>query len=154
MFFFPVDLYKTEAVEPTVDCSQRAQVLTEGPVDFYGEQDNRQQNPQFPEKESASLSPQGFVSTGQRNRAEQCTRRAKIFAERRNFCISSKQNHGAKAYQNDQHKSLLMISSQVDLSLAPSVACSCAAPPIYDFFCLVKMQTSTRSVMIPLSRSG
>lgn len=47
----PVNLHETEMVEPAVNSPQRAQVLTEGTVDLYGEQQNSKQDAQLPEEQ-------------------------------------------------------------------------------------------------------
>lgn len=37
-FLFPADLYQTETVKESIDGAQRAEILAEGAVDFYGQQ--------------------------------------------------------------------------------------------------------------------
>lgn len=46
----PVNLYEAELIKPAINCPQRAQVLTEGPVNFQGQRRKEQQHPQFPKK--------------------------------------------------------------------------------------------------------
>ena len=69
-FLLPVNLYKAEAIESAVNCSKRAQILTEWPINFYGEQHNATQNPQLPEEQPASLFPQGFICAEQGERTK------------------------------------------------------------------------------------
>lgn len=52
-FLFPVDLHQTEPLEPAVDRPQRAQVLAEGAVHLYGQDQKEQQYSQLPEKQTA-----------------------------------------------------------------------------------------------------
>jgi hypothetical protein len=56
-FLFPLDLHKAEPVEPAVDGSQGAQILTEGAVHLHREKDDGKQNAQLPKEQSAGLSP-------------------------------------------------------------------------------------------------
>ena len=46
----PTDLHKAEAVKPTINRSQRAEILAKGSIDLNRENCYAQQDPQFPEK--------------------------------------------------------------------------------------------------------
>lgn len=66
-----MDLYKAKAVEPSVDGSQRAQVLAERTENFYGKKQENGQHPRFPEKQRPGLAAQKLVCPQQRERAKQ-----------------------------------------------------------------------------------
>lgn len=101
-FFFPVDLYQAEAVEPAVDGAQGTKVLAEGAVYFYGKQQDQKQGPKFPEEKSSDLVSEQFIGGEQGQRAQKGAGGAQIFAERRNFGEAAEQECGADAYK--KHK--------------------------------------------------
>lgn len=47
---FPMNLHQAEAVEPAIDCPQRAQILAKRAVNLYGEKQKEEQYSQLPEK--------------------------------------------------------------------------------------------------------
>lgn len=40
--FFPMDLYQTEPIKPTIDCTQRAKILTKRAVEPYGQKKQKE----------------------------------------------------------------------------------------------------------------
>ena len=67
---------KAKAIKPAINCPKGAQVLTEGPVDFYGEQEKQKQDPQLPEEQSAGLSPEQRIGSQKRQGAKEGAGRA------------------------------------------------------------------------------
>jgi len=85
LFLFPMNLHQTKFVKKAVYGTERTQILAKGPEAFYRKNHNPNEYSQFPVKKPASLRAQRFVHAKQRQRAKQCTRRAQIFTESRNF---------------------------------------------------------------------
>lgn len=101
-FLRPLDLYQAEAVEEAVDGAQRAEILAERAVDFYGEQQDQNQDAKLPEEESAGLASQQSVGGKQGQRTQERAGGAQIFAECRDFGKAAEQEHGTDAYEQDE----------------------------------------------------
>ena len=69
-FLLPVNLHKAEPVEPAINRAQRAQILEEGLVYFYGKNQNKDQNSQLPEKQPSRLAAQHFIGSEERDCAK------------------------------------------------------------------------------------
>lgn len=102
VFFRPADLYQAEAVEPAVNCAQGAEVLAEGTADFYGEQQDQEQDSQLPEKKSARLASKQRIGRKQGQRAQKRAGGAQVFAECRDFGKAAEQEHGTDAYEQTE----------------------------------------------------
>jgi hypothetical protein len=102
VLFVPADLYQTEAVEPAVDGSQRTEILAEGAKDFHGEQEDKEQNPQLPEEQSADLTLEQSVHGEQRQCAHEGAGRTQVFAKCRDLCKAAEQEHGPDAHKKDK----------------------------------------------------
>ena len=87
---FPMNLHKAEAVEPAIDCPQRAQILTKRAVNLHGKKQKKEQYSQLPEKQSPSLTAKHLVCCQQRDGSKQCARGADIFAKCGNLGKSAK----------------------------------------------------------------
>ena len=98
----PMDLNQTEAVEPAVDCTQRAQILAEGAVNFHGEKQKKEQYAQLPEEQSPSLATKWLVCRQQRDSAKQCAGGTDIFAKCGNLGKSTEQKRGANPHKEKQ----------------------------------------------------
>lgn len=98
-FFFPADLYQTEAVEPAVNGAQRAEILTEGPVNFYGEQQNQKKDPELPEEEAPDLASQQFIGREKGQCAQKRAGGAQIFAKCGNSGEAAKQKQRSGTYK-------------------------------------------------------
>ena len=109
----PVNLHKTEAVEPAVNGPQGAQVLAEGAEHLHGKQDDHQQDAQLPEEQPAGLASQGFIGAQQGKRPQQGPGGAKILAEGRDLGKASEQEHGTNAHQQNQHRILSVFQDAV-----------------------------------------
>ena len=100
---FPAYLYQAETVEPSIDRSQRAEILAERTVYFRGQEQNGQQKPQLPEKQQSGLAAQQGVGAQQGQGAEKGAGGTEIFTKSRRFGkISSQQEQGAGACQKNQ----------------------------------------------------
>ena len=104
--FFPVNLNQAETVKPAIDCAQGAQILTKGAVNFHGEQQEKEQYSQLPQKQSADLTAKGLVGSQQRDGAKQCARGADVFAKCRYLGESAEQKNRANAREEKQNRVL------------------------------------------------
>lgn len=113
-FLFPMNLHKAEPVEQAVYCAQRTQILAERPVNLYGKNQQKDQDSQFPEKQSPCLAAQHFIGGKKGNCAKQRSRGAQIFAECRNLGEASEQKQGANAYQQEQNRIFPIFQDRVE----------------------------------------
>ena len=68
-------------VEQRVERTQRAEPLTEGPVEQYAQHDHRQKDAEFPCKQLAQRRPDAGIGKGQRDGSLQYTLGTEVFAE-------------------------------------------------------------------------
>lgn len=86
----PGNLYKAEPVKPSIDGSQRTEILTKGTINLYRKQKEEKKNSEFPEKQSPNLASKGFIDQKKRHGSHECAGGAQIFAECGNFGIAAK----------------------------------------------------------------
>ena len=108
-----MNLHKAEAVEPAIDCSQRAQILTKRAVNLHGKKQKKEQYSQLPEKQSPSLTAKRFVCRQQGDGSKQCAGGTDIFAECGNLGKSVKQKRGANPHKEKQRYVLSVFQDMV-----------------------------------------
>lgn len=99
LLLFPLNPNKAETVKPPIDCTKGAQILTKRTVHFDRQNNDKQQDAQFPEKQPSYLAKQRLVCGKQRNRPKQRARRAQIFTKCGNLCKSPKEKQRSGARQ-------------------------------------------------------
>ncbi len=81
LVFIHLNLEEGHPVEQRIECTQWAEPLTEGTIEYHAQHDHRQQDAEFPGKQAPQCRSDAGIGKGQRDGSLQHTLRAEVLAE-------------------------------------------------------------------------
>ena len=81
LVFIHLNLEEGHPVEQRIECTQWAEPLAEGTIEYHAQHDHRQQDAEFPGKQAPQCRSDAGIGKGQRDGSLQHTLRAEVLAE-------------------------------------------------------------------------